>query len=94
MLLPAIGEAGPAFHDSVRILQDVTLSRRLPRPGEHDEPDASELTIPATFSYQACDDTVCFVPTQVELTFKLKRIQYDGTRVEEEMRRKAKTSGD
>ena len=90
MLLPAIGEAAPVFHDSVRILQDVTLSPRLPG---YDEPDASELSIPATFSYQACDDRVCYVPTQVELTFKLKLTQHDGTRVPEEMRRKAKTSG-
>ena len=91
MLLPAIGEVVPVFHDSVRILQDVTLSPRLPG---YNEPNATELSIPVTLSYQACDDTVCYVPTQVELTFKLKLSQHDSTRVPEEMRRKAKTSYD
>ena len=89
MLLPAIGEAVPVFHDSVRILQDVTLSPRLPG---YDEPNATELSIPVTFSYQACDDVMCYVPSEVELTFKLKLAQHDGTRVPEEMRRKAQTS--
>ncbi len=86
MLLPVIGEAVPVFHDSVRILQDVTLSPRAP--------GYAELTIPATFSYQACDDRVCYAPAQVELTFKLKLTQHDDTRVPEEMRRKANTSRD
>ena len=37
---------------------------------------------------------MCYVPTEVELTFKLKLSQHDGSRVPEEMRRKAKTSRD
>jgi hypothetical protein len=91
LLLPAIGEAVPVFDGSVRILQDVTLSPRLPG---YDEPEAREISIPMTFSYQACDDKMCYVPTEVELTFELKVIQHDGTRVPESMRRKATTSGD
>ncbi len=87
MLLSVIKEAVPVFHDSVRILQDVTLSPRLPGPG------ANELSIPVTFSYQACDDRICYAPTQVELTFKLNVTAHDDTRVPEEMRRKANTSG-
>ncbi len=91
LLLPAIGEAVPVFDGSVRILQDVTLSPRLPG---YDEPETTELSIPVTFSYQACDDKMCYVPTKIELTFELTLIQHDGTRVPEQMRRKAQTSGD
>ena len=48
----------------------LTLSPRLPGV---DEPNATELTIPLTFSYQACDDMMCYIPAEIELTFKLKR---------------------
>ncbi len=87
LLLPAIGEAVPVFHGSVRILQDVTLSPRLPRS----EPD--EISVPMTFSYQACNDTVCFIPSQVELTFTLKLVDHDDQRVPENLQKKVEPSG-
>lgn len=85
LLLPAIGEAVPVYHSSVRILQDVTISPRYP--------DGDALSIPVTFTYQACDDKVCFIPSQLELTFDMKLTDHDGTRVPDELQHKAKTSG-
>ena len=89
MLLPAIGEAVPVYHGRVRILQDVTLSPRLPG---YDKDETVELEIPATISYQACDDTVCYVPEKVPITFKLQLTQHDGERVPEGLRKKATSS--
>jgi hypothetical protein len=86
LLLAAIGEAVPVYHGSVRILQDVTVSPRYP--------EGDELVIPVTFSYQACDDKVCYIPSKLELTFEMKLTDHDGTRVPEEIQHKAKTSGD
>jgi len=80
LLLPAIGEAVPVFHGSVRILQDVTVSPRYP------EGDA--LSIPLTFSYQACDDTVCYLPSTLELTYALTLTDHDRTRVPDEIQHK------
>lgn len=84
MELPAIGEVVPVFHGSVRILQDVTVSPRFP--------DGDTLSIPATFSYQACDDKVCFIPSKLELSFDMKLTSHDGTRVPDAIQHKATTS--
>ena len=85
MHLPAIQESVPVFHGSVRILQDVTLSPRLPG---YDQPDVTELEISATFSYQACDDRVCYLPTELPVTFKLELLPHDAKRAPEEIRHK------
>ena len=89
MHLPAIQESVPVFHGSVRILQDITLSPRLPG---YDQPDVTELEIPVTFSYQACDDTVCYLPTELPVTFKLELLPHDGKRAPEEIRHKPSSS--
>ncbi len=89
MHLPAIQESVPVFHGSIRILQDVTLSPRLPG---YDQPDVTELEIPATFSYQACDDVVCYLPTELPVKFKLALHPHDGKRAPEEIRHKPSSS--
>jgi len=89
MHLPAIQESVPVFQGSVRILQDITLSPRLPG---YDEPDVTELEIRATLSYQACDDTVCYLPTELSVTFKLELLPHDGKRAPEENRHKPSSS--
>lgn len=82
--LEAIGETVPVYEGRARILQDVTISPRYREPS---------LEIPATFSYQACDDRVCYIPTKVPVTFHLKLADHDGERVPEAMRKKGATSG-
>lgn len=85
--LPAIGEAVPVFRGSVRILRDVTLSPRLPSS------ESDEVPIPVTLSYQACNDSECFIPFQIELKFNLTLIDHDSERVPETLRKKAQTTG-
>ncbi len=86
--LPVIGESVPVFRGKVRILQDVTLSPRLPG---FDEEESGPLEIPVTFSYQACDDKVCFVPSEVPLTFKIAITEHDENRAPEALQRKGET---
>jgi len=85
MNLPAINESVPVYHDSARILQDVTLSPRAPG---FDRSETMELEIPVKFSYQACDDKVCYVPMDVPVTFSLEILPHDGERVPEGLRKK------
>ena len=87
--LPVIQESVPVFHGSVRILQDITLSPRLPG---YDQPEVKELEIAATFSYQACDDKVCYLPTELPVTFKLQLLPHDAERAPEEIRHKPSSS--
>lgn len=87
--LPAIGERVPVYHGSVRILQDVTVSPRFPG---YDDPAATDLEIPTTFSYQACDDKVCYIPSNVNLTFKLTLLPHDTQRVPEDLQKKSEPS--
>jgi hypothetical protein len=82
--LPVINETVPVFRGKTRILQDVTLSPRLPG---FDENAGRDLAIPVTFAYQACNDKVCFAPTEVPLTFKLEIAELDEIRVPEAMQR-------
>ena len=91
MHLPAIGETVPVYHGAVRILQDVTLSPRLPG---YDKSDPMELEIDSTFRYQACDDKACYVPSEIPLTFKMTLYPHDGTRVPDELKHKSKTSNE
>ena len=86
--LPAIGESVPVFHGKARIVKDVTISPRAPG---YDQEDKMPLELSGTFSYQACDDRVCYVPTEVPIRFKLDLIPHDGERAPEEIRHKRKT---
>jgi hypothetical protein len=79
LLLPAIRERVPVYQGTVRITRDVTVSPRFRGP---------ELEVPAEFSYQACDDRVCYPPTKVPLRFKLGLEGHDRERVPEALRRK------
>jgi hypothetical protein len=77
--LEAIRETVPVYHGRVRILKDVTISPKL-----RDE----SVRIPLAFSYQACDDKVCYVPTRVPFELELELVPHDGERVPEELRKK------
>lgn len=76
--LEAIRETVPVYEGSVRIFQDVTIS-----PMYRD----TSLRIPATFSYQACDDRVCYAPAEIPLAFELALTEHDAERVPERLRK-------
>ena len=77
--LEAIGETVPVYHGRVRILKDVTLSPRF-----RDE----RISIPVTFSYQACDNRVCYTPSKVKFAVEVELVPHDGERAPEALRKK------
>jgi hypothetical protein len=77
--LPAIRETVPVYQGKVRILKDVTISPRLREDG---------VRIPLAFSYQACDDRVCYAPVKLPIAIGLKLVPHDTERVPDELRRK------
>ena len=79
--LEAIKETVPVYHGRARILKDVTISPRF-----RDE----KIGIPVTFSYQACDDRVCYPPTSVKLALELALVPHDTERAPEAIQRKGK----
>jgi hypothetical protein len=77
--LEAIRETVPVYQGKVRFLKDVTVSPRLRE---------DSVRIPLLFSYQACDDRVCYAPVKLPIAVDLKLIPHDGERVPEALRRK------
>jgi len=77
--LEAIRETVPVYHGRVRILKDVTVSPRL---------RDAKVAIPLTFSYQACDDKVCYAPTQVKFALEVELVSHDTERAPQALQRK------
>lgn len=77
--LEAIKETVPVYEGKVRIFQDVTLSPQL---------KGSQLKISTIFSYQACDDKICYPPVRIPLTFDLGLEGHDTQRSLESLQRK------
>src|SRR5262245_1517535 len=61
-----------------RIVQDVTIDASP--EGQAALKDRSSLTITGGLDYQACDDTVCFTPQSVPLTWTVSLRQLDRER--------------
>ena len=59
----------PVYQHPFRIIQDVTLDPS--RDGTAALKDVTSLTIKGRFDYQACDDTVCFTPQSVPLSWTI-----------------------
>lgn len=79
LYLEAIKETVPVYHGRVRFLKDVTISPRLRE---------EKVRIPITFSYQACDDRVCYTPSQVKFSLEVALVPHDGERVPETIQKK------
>ena len=77
--LEAIKETVPVYHGRVRILKDVTISPRL-----RDE----KVAIPIAFSYQACDDKVCYAPSKVKFEVEVELVPHDTERAPEALQKK------
>jgi DsbC/DsbD-like thiol-disulfide interchange protein len=54
------GEQVPVFQKKFRLAQDVAIARTA---------NKGTMTISGTVKYQACDDTVCFIPATVPVTW-------------------------
>ena len=74
-----LNERVPVFQRPFRLVQDVTID---PSPQSQAAlTDKSVLTITGVLTYQACNDTVCFTPQTVPLTWTVTLRPLDRERV-------------
>jgi DsbC/DsbD-like thiol-disulfide interchange protein len=66
ILIKILNERQLVYAKPFRITQDVTF-----RPGQASR--AEPLTIKGTLRYQACDDTICYLPTNVQVQWTVRR---------------------
>ncbi len=83
--LPAIEETVPVYEGSVRFLAEVKIGQK--KQVEHLLDEFGELTVRGKLRYQACDDTICYLPQEIPLEWTFALDDIDRTRVPEELRR-------
>jgi hypothetical protein len=89
LFLQPIHEKVPVFSGKFRITQDVTLSfdpqyirsLRFYRNGA-----GKRVTLTGTLSYQACDETTCFLPEKVGVSWNFTALPLDGKRASKSVR--------
>ena len=77
-----LNEHVPVYQRPFRIVQDVMLDPS--RDGSAALKDITTFTIAGTFDYQACDDTVCFAPQSIPLSWSIAVKPLDRERVKPE----------
>jgi len=87
LYLPAIKEKVPVFEGTFRISQDVKVSSTSEFWGSLGK-DGKTLTITGKLEYQACDKTICYLPTSVPVKWELQVFPLDRTRAPVEIRHK------
>jgi hypothetical protein len=87
LYLAAIKEKVPVFEGDFRIRQDVKVSSSsefwssIPNDGRW-------LTITGKLEYQACDRTMCYLPTSVPVEWRVRVFRLDRVRAPVEIRHK------
>ena len=71
LYLEAIDESVPVYHDTVRLTRDFILGQT----------DAEQIELTGSLAYQACNDEICFLPTEVPINFTLNVGDLDRVRV-------------
>jgi hypothetical protein len=87
LYLPAIKERVPVFEGTFRISQDVKIDSGAQFWGSLGK-DGKVFTITGKLEYQACDKTICFVPTSVPVKWQVQVFPLDRTRAPVEIRHK------
>jgi hypothetical protein len=87
LYLPAIKERVPVFEGTFRINQDVKISSSAGFWGSIGK-DGKPLTITGKLEYQACDKTMCYVPTSVPVKWQVQVFPLDRVRAPVEIRHK------
>jgi hypothetical protein len=87
LYLPAIKERVPVFEGTFRISQDVKVNSGAEFWGTLGK-DGKNFTITGKLEYQACDQTMCYVPTSVPVRWELQVFPLDRVRAPEEIRHK------
>jgi Disulphide bond corrector protein DsbC/AhpC/TSA family len=78
LYLPAIKEKVPVFEGKFRISQDVTVTSSLAGAAFRAVfSSAKTVTISGELTYQACDQTTCFVPASVLVMWHLQVLPLD-----------------
>jgi Thiol:disulfide interchange protein DsbD, N-terminal len=81
--LDAIDETVPVYEGRARFVRDLVVGTKAA---------AGSITVEGSFSYQACDDRMCYVPRTVPLKWTFRVDPLDSERVAEELQKKAKTN--
>jgi hypothetical protein len=81
MHLAAIDETVPVYEKKLRVMRDVVIG-----PNEAIEHlfDGS-LTLEGSFEYQACDDTICYRPEVIPVTWSFEVREHDSQTVPDEL---------
>jgi hypothetical protein len=87
LFMPAIKEKVPVYEGTFRVSQDVKVSSSAGFWGSLGD-DGKVLNITGKLEYQACDKTMCFVPTSVPVKWQIKVFPLDRTRAPVSMRHK------
>jgi hypothetical protein len=88
LFLPALNEKAPVFSGTFRITREATISaapeliRSLRASGGRER----EMEVRGTLFYQACDDTKCFLPEKVPVSWQFTGIPLDTNRASEGIR--------
>ena len=87
LYLPAVREKVPVFDGTFRISQDVKVSSGSEFWGSLGK-DGKLFTITGKLEYQACDKTICYLPTSVPVKWQLQVFPLDRTRAPVDIRHK------
>ena len=87
LYLPAIKEKVPVYEGTFRISQDVKVSSSSQFWGSLGK-DGKTFTLTGKLEYQACDKTMCYVPTSVPVKWQLQVFPLDRTRAPVDIRHK------
>jgi len=78
LYLEAIQEHVPVFEGKFRITQDVTVTPSKPADAVRSLVSAERtISIAGELKYQACDQTVCYPPTSVPVSWQLQILPLD-----------------
>jgi hypothetical protein len=87
LYLPAIKERVPVLEGAFRISQDVKVSSTSEFWGSLGK-DGKVFNITGKLEYQACDKTICYVPTSVPVKWQVEVFPLDRTRAPVNIRHK------
>ncbi len=87
LYLPAIKEKVPVFDGTFRISQDVKVDSGSAFWGSLGK-EGKLLAITGKLEYQACDKTICYVPSSVPVKWQLQVFPLDRTRAPVDIRHK------
>ena len=87
LYLPAIKETVPVYEGKFLIKQDVKVSSSSQFWGSLGK-DGKVFTVTGKLEYQACDNTMCYVPTSVPVKWQIQVYPLDRTRAPIEIRHK------